>query len=87
MVQPPSSVGNQPLAARVPPSAWTVVPVTKPARSLAKNAATAAVSFARIAEGGHFLSDVVTGWLMTLLVLLLLRAWIYGPRSPKLFSR
>ena len=38
---------------------------------------TLAISLARIAAGGHFLSDVVTAWLLTLLVILVLRAQIY----------
>jgi lipid A 4'-phosphatase len=38
---------------------------------------TLAVSFARIAAGGHFLSDVVTAWLLTLLIILILRAQLY----------
>ena len=38
---------------------------------------TLAVSFARMAAGGHFLSDVVTGWLLMALMLLMLHAQIY----------
>ena len=38
---------------------------------------TLAISLARIAVGGHFLSDVVTAWLVTLLVMFVLRAQIY----------
>lgn len=38
---------------------------------------TLAVSFARLAAGGHFLSDVVTAWLLTLLLMLVLRAQIF----------
>ena len=38
---------------------------------------TLAVSFARLAAGGHFLSDVVTAWLLTVLLMLVLRAQIY----------
>lgn len=40
-------------------------------------AVTAVVSFARIAAGGHFLSDVVTGWVMMLLMIFVLRAQIF----------
>jgi lipid A 4'-phosphatase len=38
---------------------------------------TLAVSFARIAAGGHFLSDVVTAWFLTLLLMLVLHAQLY----------
>ena len=38
---------------------------------------TLAISMARIAVGGHFLSDVVTAWLLTMLVVLVLHAQIY----------
>ena len=44
---------------------------------LAACAVTLAVSFARIAAGGHFFSDVVTAWILMLLVILVLRAQIY----------
>ena len=35
------------------------------------------VSFARIAVGGHFLSDVVTAWILMALLMFVLRAQIY----------
>ncbi len=38
---------------------------------------TLVISFARIAVGGHFLSDVVTAWLLMLLVMFILRAQIF----------
>ena len=38
---------------------------------------TLLISFARIAVGGHFLSDVVTAWLLMLLVMFILRVQIY----------
>ena len=38
---------------------------------------TLAVSFARMAAGGHFFSDVVTAWLMMTLLLMILHAQIY----------
>jgi lipid A 4'-phosphatase len=41
---------------------------------------TLAVSFARVAAGGHFLSDVVIAWLLILLLLLILHAQIYHGR-------
>ncbi len=36
-----------------------------------------AVSFARLAAGGHFLSDVVTAWLLMVLVILVVRDQVY----------
>jgi lipid A 4'-phosphatase len=38
---------------------------------------TLAISFARIAAGGHFLSDVVTAWFLILLMVLVLHAQLY----------
>lgn len=42
----------------------------------------AAMSLNRIAFGGHFLSDVVISWLVTLLVLLAVHRVLYAPGSP-----
>ena len=53
--------------AMVAPLAW------RRAAAIGALAITACVSFARIAAGGHFLSDVVLAWLLTLLVMLGLR--------------
>lgn len=41
-----------------------------------------ALSVNRIAFGGHFLSDVVIAWLLTLLVMLLVHAAVYAPWNP-----
>jgi lipid A 4'-phosphatase len=41
-----------------------------------------AMSLNRIAFGGHFLSDVVLGWLITLTIVLLVHRMIYRPGSP-----
>ncbi|WP_181704499.1 phosphatase PAP2 family protein [Chthonobacter rhizosphaerae] len=41
----------------------------------------AALSANRIAFGGHFLSDVLIAWLLTLLVMLLVHGAVYGPGS------
>lgn len=54
----------------VVPPAWRV------ATFLFGVAVTAIVSYARIAAGGHFLSDVVTGWVMMLLMIFILRAMV-----------
>ena len=56
--------------AMVAPLAW------RRAAAIGALAITALVSFARIAAGGHFLSDVVIAWLLTLLVMLALREWL-----------
>lgn len=40
-------------------------------------AVTAVVSYARIAAGGHFLSDVVTAWAMMALMIFILRAQVF----------
>ena len=57
---------------------YVVVPVRwRTATLVAGCVVTALVSFARIAAGGHFLSDVVTAWLMILLLILVLRAQMY----------
>lgn len=41
-----------------------------------------ALSVNRIAFGGHFLSDVVIAWLLTLLVMLLVHGAVYAPWNP-----
>ncbi|WP_175577840.1 phosphatase PAP2 family protein [Mongoliimonas terrestris] len=41
-----------------------------------------ALSVNRIAFGGHFLSDVVIAWLLTLLVMLLVHAAVFAPSNP-----
>ena len=39
------------------------------------------VSFARVAAGAHFLSDVLIGWLLTLLILIVLQRAVLGRSS------
>ena len=52
-------------------------PRWRTAAFIAAAGVTLAVSFARMAAGGHFLSDVVTAWLMMVLILLVLHAQVY----------
>ena len=42
----------------------------RPATAVATLAFAAAISFTRIAAGGHFLSDVLVAWLVTLCVMI-----------------
>lgn len=44
---------------------------------LVGSAIAVVVSFARIAVGGHFLSDVITAWILMALLMFVLRAQIY----------
>ena len=53
--------------------AFVVPPAWRWTAAIGALAITALVSFARVAAGGHFFSDVVLAWLLTLLVILALR--------------
>jgi lipid A 4'-phosphatase len=59
------------------PRAWRRV-------ALAATLAFAAlISFTRIAMGGHFLSDVLLAWMLTLLVMVLVHRWIFAVLPPR----
>ncbi len=55
----------------VVPSRWRLLTL------LIGSAIAVVVSFARIAVGGHFLSDVITAWILMTLLMFVLRAQIY----------
>ena len=55
----------------VVPPAWRLTTL------LVGGAIALVVSFARIAVGGHFLSDVVTSWILMALLMFVLRAQVY----------
>ncbi len=57
--------------------AFVVPPAWRVATILFGVVLTAAVSYARVAAGGHFLSDVVTGWVVMLLMIFILRAQVF----------
>jgi membrane-associated phospholipid phosphatase len=42
------------------------------------------VAFNRVILGAHFLSDVLPGWLLTMLALAWVRRWMDARRKPKL---
>ncbi len=60
--------------------AFIAPPRWRPLALLSAVLVTLAVSFSRVAVGGHFLSDVVIAWLLILLLLLILHAQIYHGR-------
>jgi membrane-associated PAP2 superfamily phosphatase len=60
----------------VAPSSW------RPAVAVAALAIAAPVSLSRVATGGHFVSDVLTAWLITLLVMLALQRLVLRGLPP-----
>lgn len=69
-------------------AAWLVAPALLapgPAQPVAVAAAlvyTAVIATLRVAYGGHFLSDVALGALVTILIVVLAFRWLYAPGRP-----